>query len=116
MKLKKLAALLMASVMTMSLIGCSGTNTKEATDGSNADTTESVSEDGTESSTSGDQKLVVWTLAADLEQFSEHYMEKNPGVEIETVVIAPADYPTKIQTALLGGNQNQILLLENLKC
>ena len=28
---------------------------------------------------------------------------KNPGVEVETVVIAPADYPTKVQSALLGG-------------
>ena len=42
------------------------------------------------------------TLADDLKQFAERYCEKNPDVQIETVTIAPADYPTKIQTAMRG--------------
>ena len=44
----------------------------------------------------------MWTLADDLKQFAERYCEKNPDVQIETVTIAPADYPTKIQTAMRG--------------
>lgn len=47
-------------------------------------------------------KLVIWTLADDLKSFAEHYNEQNPDVEIETVVIAPADYLTKIQSAMRG--------------
>ena len=30
-------------------------------------------------------KLVVWTLAVDLEDFSEKFKEESPGVELETV-------------------------------
>ncbi len=48
------------------------------------------------------EKLVVWTLADDLKQFAERYCEKYPDLQIETVTIAPADYPTKIQTAMRG--------------
>jgi multiple sugar transport system substrate-binding protein len=99
MKLKRLTALFIASVMTMSLIGCGSTKEDVAT------------EDGTSTSADADGKLVVWTLAADLEQFSDYYMEKNPGVEIETVVIAPADYPTKIQTALMGGESEPDIIV-----
>lgn len=44
-------------------------------------------------------KLVIWTLAEDLKQFSEKYTEET-GEEIEVVVIAPADYSTKLTSAL----------------
>ncbi|MCR2020709.1 extracellular solute-binding protein [Blautia pseudococcoides] len=37
-----------------------------------------------------------------MKQFAERYCENNPDVQIETVTIAPADYPTKIQTAMRG--------------
>lgn len=47
-------------------------------------------------------KIVVWTLSDDLKQFAEHYKEENPGKEVEVTVIAPADYPTKVTTALRG--------------
>ena len=46
-------------------------------------------------------KLVIWTLAADLQSFGEKYQEET-GTEVETVIIAPADYPTKVQTAIMG--------------
>jgi len=108
MKAKKIAALLMASIMVLSMIGCgdsTGAKTDEATTAT-VDTASATTDSGevsTESTEPLKGKLVVWTLAADLEQFSAYFMEKNPGVEVETVVIAPADYPTKVQTALLGG-------------
>ncbi|MGL5978372.1 MAG: ABC transporter substrate-binding protein [Erysipelotrichaceae bacterium] len=44
-------------------------------------------------------KIVVWTLAEDLKQFGTRYTEQT-GVEVEVVVIAPADYATKINAAL----------------
>ena len=95
MRFKKLVALIVVSVMTLSLVGCGNTE--------GTSTTEETSKKTESSKANDSEKLVVWTLAADLEQFSAYYMEKNPNVEIETVVIAPADYPTKVQSALLGG-------------
>lgn len=61
-----------------------------------------------EGETAGDLsgKLVIWTLAADLEQFADKFVETHPGVETEVVVIAPGDYPTKVETALLGGDDS----------
>ena len=84
MKLKKLTALLLAALMALSMVACGGGKKQTlATDMSG--------------------ELVVWTLANDLIQFSDKFMEAYPDVTVETIVIAPADYPTKLQTALLGG-------------
>lgn len=91
MKMKKVLALVLAGIMTFSLAACGNTDAP-ASNGGNAEGGEAAG-----------GKLVVWTLAADLEQFSERFIEKHPGVEIETVVIAPEDYPTKVETAILGG-------------
>ncbi len=112
MKLKKLTALLLAGLMALSLAACGDDNTDAntpATSGSNdtnvsttpADDNTTTPADDTASDLSG--KLVIWTLAADLEQFADRFKEMNPGVETEVVVIAPADYPTKVEAALLGG-------------
>ena len=108
MKMKKVMALVLAGIMTASLAACGDSNDAPAasTGAEDKTTTESsAANDSTDADTASDLngKLVVWTLAADLEQFGEHFMEANPGVEIETVVIAPADYPTKVETAILGG-------------
>lgn len=93
MKLKKLTAILLATAMTLSMVACgSGEGKATANDTSKSDA--AVTEG---------QKLVVWTLAADLKQFAEKFKETNPGVEMEVVEIAPADYPTKVEAALLGG-------------
>lgn len=63
-----------------------------------------------DSSSGSDDKIVVWTLAKDLEQFADHYKEKT-GKEVETVVIEPADYPTKVQTALMGGESEPDIIV-----
>lgn len=99
MKLKKLTALFLAAAMTLSMAACG--DSSQVT----SESTETGTETNTESSgtAEGDNKLVIWTLASDLEQFAERFEEKNPGVETEVVVIAPADYPTKVESALLGG-------------
>lgn len=44
---------------------------------------------------------MVWTLSNDLIDFGERF-EEQTGVAVDTVVIEPANYPTKVQTALLG--------------
>ncbi|MCR5639723.1 MAG: extracellular solute-binding protein [Lachnospiraceae bacterium] len=88
MKLKKLMAIAMVGAMTLSMAACGSSGEKASgSDGASA---------------GGDESLVVWTLASDLQDFGERYQEKT-GVTVETVVIEPADYPTKVQTALMGG-------------
>ena len=82
MKFKKLISLFLVGVMALSMAACGDQNKVAGTD-------------------LGD-KLVVWTLAADLEQFAAKYQEET-GVEMEVLVIQPADYPTKVQQAILGG-------------
>ncbi len=79
MKMKKVVALMLAGAMTASLPVVSV-------------------------SASSGEKLVIWTLSADLEQFAEQYEEKT-GTECEVVIIQPADYPTKVQTAILAGEE-----------
>lgn len=87
MKLKRVAALLLAAVMTVSLAACGG---KSGSDGEKSE------------GKSKDNKLVIWTLTKDLEQFAEKY-EEATGVECETVIIEPGDYQTKVQSAILAG-------------
>ena len=90
MKFKKVMAVALAAMMTMS------TATVWA---------ESDEKTNTAGSDSASEKLVVWTLSNDLVQFADHYCEQNEDVQIETVVIAPADYPTKVQSAMRGNSK-----------
>ncbi|EOS78542.1 MAG: extracellular solute-binding protein [Lachnospiraceae bacterium] len=114
MKFKKLTALLLAGIMTLSLAACGsdgeGSSTTSTDNSSSQEqASDSVAgEETAEGETAGDLsgKLVIWTLAADLEQFADKFVETHPGVETEVVVIAPGDYPTKVETALLGGDDS----------
>ncbi len=91
MKLKKLMAIALSGAMVLSMAACGSSS-----EGGSASNGESAS------AANGEESLVVWTLASDLKDFGERYQEKT-GVKVETVVIEPADYPTKVQTALMGG-------------
>ncbi|MFT4146464.1 MAG: hypothetical protein QM644_18630 [Mobilitalea sp.] len=87
MKFKKVAALLLASVLTFSLVGCGSNNSGKKDDTKPTDKPAVEQEDNggdttPEAAKPLEGKLVVWTLAADLEQFSAYFMEKNPGVEL----------------------------------
>jgi len=97
MNWKKVVSMLMVGVMTLSMAACGGTDEGAANNNAAVSGTEAsnASEEATD-------KLVIWTLAEDLVAFGERYQEQT-GVEVETVVIQPADYPTKVQTALQGG-------------
>ncbi len=96
MKLKKFLATLLVGAMTLSMVACGsdGSDGGAALEGENVNSETVGSEDG--------EKLVIWTLAKDLQTFAEKYAEDH-DVQIETVVIEPADYVTKVQTALNGG-------------
>lgn len=92
MKMRKILAMLLAGTMVMSM----GAMTAAAEEGETENAPQIA---GNENAS---QKLVVWTLSNDLLQFADHFCEANPDVMIESVVIAPADYPTKIQAAMRG--------------
>ena len=97
MKLKKLMAISLVGAMAASMVGCAGSSDGKTGAGNGTST-----ENSGEAVASNGEKLVVWTLASDLKQFAERYTEQT-GTEVETVVIEPGDYPTKVQTALMGG-------------
>lgn len=103
MKLKKFTALLLTGVMALSMTACGGnanTGTGNSATGNNA------SDSTTAGGTVSGKKLVVWTLAADLEQFADRYTEQT-GTEVDVTVIAPADYSTKL-TSALGAKSSEV--------
>lgn len=91
MKLKRIFTAILAGTMALSMAACGGN------DGGN---------DATDGGSTTPEKLVVWTLAEDLKDFAAHYEEKT-GIEVEVNVIAPADYPTKLNTSL-GSKSDEV--------
>lgn len=119
MNWKKAVSVLLVSAMAFSMTACgnSGNTTTSNADGAgNATTGNDAAVAGTESEGSTDgaaatgEKLVVWTLSNDLIDFGKRYQEQT-GVEVETVVIEPANYPTKVQTALLAGEKEPDIIV-----
>lgn len=119
MNWKKAVSVLLVSAMALSITACgNGGNTttsnadgaekKEAAENGAAAGTES--EGGTDGAAATGEKLVVWTLSNDLIDFGERYQEQT-GVTVETVVIEPANYPTKVQTALLAGEKEPDIIV-----
>ncbi|WP_195989856.1 extracellular solute-binding protein [Clostridium sp. D53t1_180928_C8] len=86
MKTKKLLSLLMVGMLTLTSVACGSKEKDESAVGGSGK----------------NDKVIVWSLADDLKEFATHYEEENEGKEIEVVVIAPADYPTKLTAALRG--------------
>lgn len=113
MKFKKLTALALAGTMALSLAACGSsaapaeTKTDSAASTDAADSTETAATDDAAATDAAgsNEKIVVWTLAADLEQMAARYTEET-GNEVEVVVIAPADYPTKL-TSSLGAKSSE---------
>lgn len=87
MRFKKIMALILCGALSISSIACSSTS---------SDNSEAAK---------GDDKIVVWTLAEDLKTFAEKYQQDNEGKTVEVTIIAPADYPTKLTTALRGKSE-----------
>ena len=97
MNWKKVVSVLLIGTMAFSMMACGG---KDDSSSNNAKNDGTQSADG--SDVQLDDKLVVWTLSNDLIDFGKRFQDQT-GVEVDTVVIEPADYPTKVQTALLAG-------------
>ena len=104
MKLKKLISIMLVGAMTLTMSAC-GSSSADST-GSTADNSakESTAEAGSETADASGDKLVIWTLSNDLKDFADRYTEQT-GVATDVVVIEPANYPTKVQTALVGGEK-----------
>ena len=105
MNLKKLVSVMLVSAMALSMGACGNSGSSAADTSSNGNSGSNESASSTESgaaSTNSDDKLVVWTLSNDLIDYGKRF-EEQTGVAVDTVVIEPANYPTKVQTALLGG-------------
>lgn len=81
-KFKKWLSVFLAAFLIIPLVSC---NTDDGADDGDADV--------------DDDTLVIWTLAIDLEDFAEKY-EEETGADTEVVVIEPANYATKVQSAL----------------
>lgn len=119
MKIKKLTAMALVGAMTLSLTGCGGNNNSSSSSNTgnannnsaaaNADANQNTASD-TESSdnnnAAGGDSLVIWTLADDLKQFAQRYTDQT-GVDIQVEVIAPADYSTKL-TSALGAKSKEV--------
>ncbi len=114
MKIKKLLAVTLAGVLTLSLAACGNGNANNSSDTDKTDNTAaSTSKSETDSNSTSDknkdtngESLVIWTLADDLKQFAERYT-KETGVDIQVEVIAPADYSTKL-TSALGAKSKEV--------
>ena len=111
MKLKKWLSIMLVGAMTLSMTACGGGESKDSSAGaaeSSSDTAAADSTDAaqesTETSDASGEKLVIWTLSNDLKDFADRYTEQT-GVATDVVVIEPANYPTKVQTALVGGEK-----------
>ena len=100
MNWKKMVSVLLISTMAVTMGACGNGNSQSDSQGGNEAT--GSTESGNKTTASSDDKLVVWTLSNDLIDFGKRFQDET-GVQVETVVIEPANYPTKVQTALLGG-------------
>ena len=113
MKLKKVLALVLTSVIALTTVACGGSNNAgtSSNDGAAAGSnTESASSEAGSSESAGADKLVIWTQAADLEQFAEKFTEAT-GVECETVIYQADEYQTKVQSAILAGEKEPDIII-----
>ncbi len=119
MKMKKVMALVLASLMTVSLAACgestdAPTSTDAGTTSTDASTEEASTTDDAsteEAATELSGKLTIWTFTDDLKTAGEYFQELNPNVEVEVVVTATADYPTKLDTGLGAGDSSADIIV-----
>ena len=85
MKLKKLISLMLAGAMVLSVTACGGSDGASSDNGAAADSGTASADAGEagdagaadETPASSGDRLVVWTLAKDLEQFAEYYEDRH---------------------------------------
>lgn len=108
MKIKKLASILMAAIMTFGLVACSG-NSSGSKDQNKGETTS--------------KKITIWAwdesfniVAAN--KAKEIYLKDNPDAEIEVVTMAQDDIVAKLNTSLSSGSYEglpNVVLVEDYK-
>ena len=105
-RLKQFTALCLATVMSFSLIACSGT---EKTETATADTQEEATEaDATEETAEAkDVTLTVWSIATESDAFHPAYLKAieefeaaHPGVTIKFETFENESYKTKLKAAV----------------
>ena len=113
MKLKKLAALMLAGAMVLGLTACGGSgsdsssNSSDSSSSSSSSSSEAASDSNdaaAEITTEGVTNLVLWTWNDDALTFAKKFNETHDNIQVEAInVAASGEYETKVQTALLGG-------------
>ena len=124
MKMKKVTALLLAGLMTLSMTACGNSgdsgNNAQSSDSSSSDAgTESTGTEaeGTDAESAGTEtadgvtNLVLWTWNDDALTFAKKFNETHDNIQVEAInVAASGEYETKVQTALLGGETEPDLI------
>lgn len=108
MKIKKIFATMLATAMVCSSVACGESNDVNSIR-DEVKIGDVMGVENTEANAS-DEKLVVWTHTTDLSKFADKY-QKETGVQMEVVTFAPEEYPTKIQTALIGGEKEPDIIV-----
>lgn len=113
MKAKRLAALLVAGVMTLSMAACGGTDADKGESGAEA---KAESQEG-----SGEDKITIWAWdesfnikAANVAK--ELYAKESPDTDVEVVTMAQDDIVAKLNTSLSSGSYEglpDIVLIED---
>jgi len=114
MKMKKVTALVLAGLMTVSMAACgsesstSDTAASGSTDSAASTATDTAATDDAASAdtTEGVTNLVLWTWNNDALKFAEKFNETHSNIQVEAINVASSgEYETKVQTALLGGEK-----------
>lgn len=91
--MKKLTAMILALLMTLSLAACSSAGSP------GSDNPGSPTQSGGGSQNGKQDDIVLWTLSNDLKQLADRY-EEQTGNHVEVVVFDSADFETKIMQTL----------------
>ena len=120
MKMKKVTALLLAGLMTLSMTACGNSGDSSSNDAQSSDSSSSDAETestGTEADSTGTEtaegvtNLVLWTWNDDALTFAKKFNETHDNIQVEAInVAASGEYETKVQTALLGGETEPDLI------
>ncbi len=110
MKMKKVLALVLAGLMTLSLAACGNDTPAPAAkdDSASAVTDAGASDEAAPAEETKDLSghLTIWSWTNDLAVKSFEFMKKYPNVEVEHVKFETADYTTKVDAALSGGDDS----------
>ncbi len=107
MKIKRLAALLLAGVMTLAMVGCGDNKPASTSSASKASTPASKAETSTETTTEEKTVLTMWCIATEADSNHDSYVAAieemktlYPNVELQWEAIENETYKTKLAAAM----------------